>query len=363
MTDRELERQLRDYFRAEGRDEHASQDLLARINAIAEAPPVASPQIHRAWLLAAAVLLMIALLGVAFGAGSSLLPRNPLFEGAVPTLTTATTAATTPGLTAVPTNTVATAHIDVDGVTRDYTVVAPPDAANRGPLPLLVLMHRGNIATSEARVISGTDKLARDPGAVLVWAEAYQTSWNFRATVDGPDDVAFIRALIDHLAADYPVDPNRVFLLGDGTGGAMAYRAACELSDRFAAVAVVSLDAELLVGEDCTLARPISVLDIYGSDDTVTLSDGGATGCDGPCPTVAQTMERWRQADGCTGEPTTTTEGIVDTTTFSTCGAGAEVQFVKANGLNDTWLGPGIDDLALIWAFLTNHARSAGSTG
>ncbi len=103
---------------------------------------------------------------------------------------------------------------------------------------------------------------ARDPGAVLVWAEAYQTGWNFRATGDGPDDVAFIKALIEHLTADYPVDPNRVFLLG-ASSGAMAYRAACELSDRFAAVAC-DLNAELLVGEDCTLARPISVLDVHG---------------------------------------------------------------------------------------------------
>jgi len=155
MTDRELERQLRDHFRAERRDEHVSRDLLARVNAIAETPPVVSPQIHRAWLLAAAVLLLVALLAVAYGVGSSLLPRNPLLEGVVPTPTSATTPAPTPGLTAVPTNTVATEHIEVDGLTRDYTLVAPPDAANRGPLPLLVLMHRGNITTSDARVISG----------------------------------------------------------------------------------------------------------------------------------------------------------------------------------------------------------------
>lgn len=28
---------------------------------------------------------------------------------------------------------------------------------------------------------------------------------------------------------------------------------------------------------------------------------------------------------------------------------------------DDTWLGPGIDDRAVIWAFLMNHHQSAGT--
>jgi polyhydroxybutyrate depolymerase len=307
--------------------------------------------------------MLLALLLAGCGSTTALSTASP---AASPTrsVPTPTTPLTTPPATPAPRPTVTTAQIGVDGLTRDYTVVAPPDVANRGPLPLFVLMHGPNVTTSEARQIGNADELARDPGAVLVWAEAYQDGWNAGtcckpATTDAIDDIAFIDALVNHIEADYSVDPNRVFIGGDGIGGAMAYRAACELSDRFAAVAVVS--GPLLA--DCAPAKPIPVLHIHGTADTLFPYDGGGTACDGPCPSVAQTMERWRQADGCTGEPTTTTEGIVDTTTFSTCGAGAEVQFVKANGLDDTWLGPGIDDLAVIWAFLTNHARAAGSTG
>jgi len=308
--------------------------------------------------------MLLALLLAGCG-GSTATPTASPAASATPSVPTPTTPLTTPPATPVPSATVLDAHIEVGDLTRDYTVVAPPDVANRGPLPLFVLMHGPNVTTSEARQIGNADELARDPGAVLVWAEAYQDGWNAGtcckpATTDAIDDIAFIGALVNHIEADYSVDPNRVFIGGDGIGGAMAYRAACELSDRFAAVAVVS--GPLLA--DCTLANPISVLHIHGTADTLFPYGGGGTACDGPCPSVAQTMERWRKADGCTGEPTTTTEGIVDTTTFSTCSGGVEVQFVKANGLDDTWLGPGIDDLAVIWAFLTNHARTAsGSTG
>jgi hypothetical protein len=36
-----------------------------------------------------------------------------------------------------------------------------------------------------------------------------------------------------------------------------------------------------------------------------------------------------------------------------------EVVFIEANGLVDTRLGPGIDDLAVIWAVPMAHPRSA----
>lgn len=309
--------------------------------------------------------MLLALLLAGCGGTIALSTTSPAAP-ATRSVPTPTTPPTAPPATPVPGPTVTTAQIDVDGQTRDYTVVAPPDAADRDPLPLFVIMTRANVTSFQARQISGADRLAMDPGAVLVWAEASGDRWNagtccFLPGSDTDQDVAFIRTLLYHLEAAYPVDPNRVFVGGDGTGGAMAYRAACEMTDQFAAVAVVAVDAELLV--DCTPTFPISVLQIYGADDKVTPPDEGGNACDGPCPTIAQTMERWRQVDGCTGQPTTTTEGIVVTTTFSACAGGVEVEFVKANGLVDTWLGSGIDDLAVIWTFLMNHTRTAASTG
>ena len=161
---------------------------------------------------------------------------------------------------------------------------------------------------------------------------------------------------MDQLEADYPVDLARVFIGGDGTGGSMAFRAACELSARFAAVAVVSGPLFL----DCNPSTPSPRSSSMGRQTWLSY-DGGGTDCDGPCPPVAQTMERWRQADGCSGEPTTTTEGIVVTTTFSSCTDGVDVELIAATGLDDTWLGPGIDDRAVIWAFLMDHARRRAS--
>jgi polyhydroxybutyrate depolymerase len=267
---------------------------------------------------------------------------------AAPSAPAATPTPVVPAVTAERT----TARIRVGTEILHYAVVEPSDASTRGPLPLLLVLHGPNVSTAEMESISGVDTLAVEPGAVLVFPDPWATGWGPR-----PSDVALIANLVSLVEARYPIDPNRAFIAGDGVGGSAAYRVACEMAGRFAAVAVVS--GPLLV--DCNPLSPISVLHIHGTADTVFPYDGGGTGCGEPCPSVGQTMERWRQADDCTGEPTTTTEGIVTTSTYATCAGGAEVEFIKVAGLDDTWLGPGIDDLAVIWGFLMDHGGPPGA--
>ena len=51
--------------------------------------------------------------------------------------------------------------------------------------------------------------------------------------------MGFISALIDHLIANYPVDPDRVYAVGFSNGGAMAMQLACYLTDKIAAFGLV----------------------------------------------------------------------------------------------------------------------------
>lgn len=53
------------------------------------------------------------------------------------------------------------------------------------------------------------------------------------------DDIAFMRALIDHLVADENGDPARVYVVGVSSGGFLVPRIACEMGDEVAAVADV----------------------------------------------------------------------------------------------------------------------------
>jgi len=282
----------------------------------------------------------------------------------VPTASPAPTFAPTPSAAAASaTPTVATAHIEVDGKTRDYIVATPPDVAAHDPLPLLFALHGYTQTMNDAESISGFDAMAMDPGAIIVYPQGYWHSWN-AGTCCSPgnvDDVAFISALIDRMEADYPVDPNRVFVVGGSNGGEMAERVACDLSGRVAAIADVI--GTLLV--DCQPSQPVSVIAIHGQADVQIPIDGGLTddpSCqDAPCPAFADVMERWRQLDGCPGDPTVTADTYTSETTWTSCDAGTAVTFITAIGKGHEWYTSDPDDRAVTWDFFMNHPRSAGS--
>jgi polyhydroxybutyrate depolymerase len=283
-----------------------------------------------------------------------------------PTPVPTTTPAPSLAPTAAPTPTVTTAHIEVDGRTRDYMLATPPDVADRNPLPLLFVLHGFTQTMYDAAAISGFNATAMDPGAVIVYPQGYGHSWNAGAccepsNVKGVDDVAFISALIDRMEADYPVDQNRVFVLGGSNGAEMAERVACDLSGRVAAIADVI--GTLLV--DCQPGQPVSVIAIHGKADVQIPIDGGLTddpSCqDAPCPAFADTMERWRQIDGCPGEPAVTADTNTSETTWTSCDAGTAVTFITAIGKGHEWYTSDPDDRAVTWDFFMNHPRSAGS--
>ena len=268
--------------------------------------------------------------------------------------------------TPVPTPVVATAHIQVGTLDRQYIVVTPPDVADRDALPLLLVLHGAEMTMGEAELAAGFDAMALDPGAVVVYPQGEKDPedpnrqgyiWNSGQTDTGFDDVGFMASLIDGMEADYPIDPDRVFILGASNGGQMAYRASCELSDRIAAVADVV--GALLV--DCQGSQPVSVIDVHGTADTMIPIDGGGEGCQPmACPPLADTMARWRQIDGCTGDPTMNDDAFTVETTWTDCDGGTAVTFIQAKGKGHDWYTSNPDDRAVTWEFFMNHPRSAG---
>jgi len=317
---------------------------------------------HARTLVRTAVLSSILVVAACGGNPPLATPSPTPSPTPVPTASPAPSLAPTPA----PTPTVTTAHIEVDGRTRDYMLATPPDVADRDPLPLLFVLHGYTGTMNDAAAISGFNAMAMDPGAVIVYPQGYGQSWNAGAccepaNVDGVDDVAFISALVDRMEADYPVDPDRVFVAGGSNGGEMAERVACDLSSRVAAIADVI--GTLLV--DCQPSQPVSVIAIHGKADVRIPIDGGLTddaSCqDAPCPAFADVMERWRQLDGCPGDPTVTADTYTSETTWASCDAGTAVTFITAIGKGHSSYTSNPDDRAVTWDFFMNHPRSAGS--
>ncbi len=99
-------------------------------------------------------------------------------------------------------------------------------------------------------------------------------NWNYYYDFffpSGPDDIGFVRSVIDRLNQELRPNPRRIYAVGTSAGGFMAQRVGVELSDRVAAIGVVEGKLYLLSPSSPPSipnpAAPISVLFLKGDQD------------------------------------------------------------------------------------------------
>jgi len=285
----------------------------------------------------------------------------------------------------------ATATLLVDGRERTYHLHRP-DTAGTKPLPLVFVLHGGGgtAANMDRLTQGGWKALADREGVLLVYPEGVERRWNdgrrgtgWRAHEEEIDDIGFLAALLAHLTERYPVDPKRVFATGISNGGMMSLRLACELSEKFAAVAAVTAALPADLAERCRPAAPISVLVMNGTDDPLVPYAGGEVGFGarrlGKVWSTTDTLRFWAKHDQCPEsraverlpdrDPKDQTR--VRRETFSPCRAGTEVVLVAVEGGGHTWPGGrqylpelligktsrDLDATQAIWEFFSRHRK------
>lgn len=130
-----------------------------------------------------------------------------------------------------------------------------------------------------------------------------QRDWNVADGQDQPrDDVAFLGAVLDDVAARFATDPDRVLLAGFSRGASMAWDFACAQPGRVTGVAAVSGGFWEPMAPTC--AGPVNLFHTHGfSDRTVPLegrkvSWGGVAFHQG---NILKGIDVWRAANGCFG--------------------------------------------------------------
>ena len=177
--------------------------------------------------------------------------------------------------------------ISSGGLKRTYLIYVPKGL--RKGAPLVVAMHGSGEDGARMRVETGYgfDRLADERGFALVYPNGYEGYWNgcnitgdYSANRLNIDDVGFLSALANKLAAELGLDPQRVFATGVSRGGHMAFRLALEAPDRFRAVAAVSANLPSPENFKCRPAsrRTSSVMIVNGTADPLNPFDGGQTG-------------------------------------------------------------------------------------
>jgi polyhydroxybutyrate depolymerase len=238
--------------------------------------------------------------------------------------------------------------LSVGGVQRTYLVGAP---AKKSPMPLLLVFHGGGGRGSGMVRLTGFNDLADRYGFVVVYPDGLRRQWN-----DGrlpfnnhAEDVAFVSALIDAVAKEYPIDRKRIYAAGMSNGAMFSQRLGCELASRIAAIAPVSGNMPAAIAPDCRPARPISVIQINGTADPLVPFNGGDVISPrlGKVLSSSDTVAFWAKVDGCASKPVSTplpplapADGTsIVRTVYSGCRAGTAVTFYRVEGGGHTWPG------------------------
>ena len=249
----------------------------------------------------------------------------------------------------------------VNNLLRDFRVFRPATLDGSKPMPLVILLHGSPTDAAGTEDVIHFDAQATAGGFLNVYPDGCSMDWDER---HASLDVDFISHLIDRLESEYSIDKSRVYLVGISAGGFMAYRLACDLANRIAAVASV---AGSMWWDDCQPARPIPILEMHGTSDANVPYDGGGSTYHGQAmPPVMTVIHRWVAYDGCTGAPVPSLAGITTTSLWNRCGGGSVVRLDTVVGGNHTWFGSTFDPVpgepnssAVVWDFLKQFRLAA----
>jgi polyhydroxybutyrate depolymerase len=270
--------------------------------------------------------------------------------------------------------------IESDGVFRSALVHTPEQPKYRDDAPLLPLvlaLHGSDGSAADMEALTGYDELADQQHFVVAYADGLlvqgdeyaSRSWNSGqccepATGTGVDDVAFLSELIDRLIARYPVDPERVFVVGHSNGAIMAQVLGCQMADRIAGVASVA--GALDDTQSCNPDRALPFLEIHGTYDQNVAWDAGQS-----------SVSAWRSFNRCSDQSTQSTDGSVTTSSWGQCRGDAIVEFISIDGAEHPWpsrrtptndalnVSFALDATEATWAFFSSvsPAQTASSRG
>ncbi len=185
--------------------------------------------------------------------------------------------------------------IDVDGVMRQYVVRLPAGYGNDQPRPIVFGFHGfTGSATGEEQVA----KLAAQwPDAIGVYGEGLQRTfpgfggiqgqgWQIFPGESGDRDVRFFDAMLARLAAQYCVNPRRVYATGHSNGAFFSHVLACT---RGASIAAIGPMAGGVLS--CPGSERVAAIMSHGSSDNVV-----------PFSTGVGARNFWIMHNGCSTE-------------------------------------------------------------
>ncbi len=253
---------------------------------------------------------------------------------------------------------------------RTAWVDLPNNYTSLKKYPVVIMLHGGGGNGEQARKMTGFDDIGDHEGFITVYPYGHPTvglsvfrsdSQEAQSMIwaGGPccgegiqDDVRFLDVMLTTVIRTYNADKKRIYMVGHGNGGMMAYRYVCAHPEKIAALAVNSGPASFV---KCDKAkRPVPILNLHGtSDECIRMGVGeSCKSCvsrliGGPvmygknvCKPVGDTLKVWADQYECVGQPAPKMEtDLVECTVWDQCKGGTSITACSVKGGGHNWPG------------------------
>ena len=255
--------------------------------------------------------------------------------------------------------------ITVAELEREYRLFVPTDLPE-DPVPLLIAVHGGSGRDYPFPQQTKFEALAEEEGFIIAYPMSEllpgnEGEWQLNTTPESRQDIEYIEALIDYLAATQSIDEKRVYATGYSLGSMFNYELACQLSDRFAAVA--SYAGTMPVPPDsCDLDSNVAIMHLHGDDDYIISYneawDWKAWDEVGTMMDIPSLVNFWADKYNCQnegGNTTNTSQHIV----HDTCDQNVRVEHHRHYNVGHEWPETieGTSTHEVIWNFLQSFSK------
>ena len=231
---------------------------------------------------------------------------------------------------------------------RSYIVYLPESYISSNNFPLVIYLHAYGWNAQKGMDYTLLHQATDTSGFIVVFPNGYP-QWNSGISDDpgwptpDVDDVGFVNALIDTLSNHYSINLEKIYACVYSNGGFMAYKLACLLSNRIAAIASVGGVMSASVAANCNPLTPVPILQIHGTKDPWVPIDGSPY-----LYSVDQTLSYWINFNNCVQADTTTLpdlntadECTVEKITYTNGTNNSCIVYYKVINGGHTWPGAG----------------------
>jgi polyhydroxybutyrate depolymerase len=243
--------------------------------------------------------------------------------------------------------------IIVDGIDRTYILNLPPNYYETVDFSLVIAMHGGGGSAQQFEATNKLTEKANTAKFIVVYPEGVQStgllkarSWNAGGCCDyavaqNINDVKFISLLIDKLVSKYKINAKKVYATGHSNGGMLAYRLACELSNKITAIAPNSCT---MVAPTCNPSRPVPILHMHSVLDTHVPYQGGIVNGIGTkgvyMPPIDSVMNVWSFKNTCTNTAqVVANDANYKLTKWTNCSGNVTIQYYLTKDGGHGWPG------------------------